>query len=268
MGRDLWITLIAALLISLTNGESSDSSSRWNIINDSIRNQNIGSSIKKYCESWRINVELHNIRAFEVVPEECTSYVGKYMTSAQYKSDSERAIAEAEIYLAGYSPLEGDGKDAWIFDFDETLLSTLPYFKKHGFGGERLNLTSLEGWMMEKKAVALKHTLRIFHRIRLKGMKIFIISNRRECLRDATVQNLLKVGYQGWSGLILRGAGGVEDEIGTVGSYKAGARSRLVDEEGYRIWGIISDQWSSFDGYPSAANYRSFKLPNSLYYVA
>jgi FMN phosphatase YigB (HAD superfamily) len=30
--------------------------------------------------------------------------------------------------------LEGDGKDAWIFDVDDTLLSTIPYYKKHGFG--------------------------------------------------------------------------------------------------------------------------------------
>ncbi|XP_047327420.1 acid phosphatase 1-like [Impatiens glandulifera] len=275
MGRDLWITLIAGLLMNLisqTNGESSSgsSSSSWNIINQRNGNKNVGSStLQKYCESWRINVELNNIREFKVVPEECTNYVGKYMTSTQYKSDSERTIEEAEVYLARYCPLEGDGKDVWIFDVDETLLSTVPYFKKHGFGGEKMNHTSLEGWMKERKAVVLEHTLRIFNEVRLKGVKIFIISNRRECLRDATVENLLKVGYQGWSGLILRG--GVEDE--KVESYKAGVRRRLVDEQGYRILGIISDQWSSFDnGYPSSSsaksNYRSFKLPNSIYYVA
>lgn len=58
---------------------------------------------------------------------------------------------------------------------------------------------------------------------------------------------------------------GLEDEYKEVQSYKAEARKRLV-EEGYRIWGIIGDQWSSFDGLPSAK--RTFKLPNSLYYVS
>ena len=90
--------------------------------------------MKNYCESWRINVELHNIREFEVVPQECVDYIKKYMTSSQYKVDSERAIEEVTLYLSSCCSLKGDGKDAWIFDVDETLISTIPYFKKHGFG--------------------------------------------------------------------------------------------------------------------------------------
>lgn len=58
---------------------------------------------------------------------------------------------------------------------------------------------------------------------------------------------------------------GLEDEHKGVKNYKAEARRRLV-EEGYRLWGIVGDQWSSFDGSPVAK--RSFKLPNSLYYVS
>lgn len=90
--------------------------------------------MKNYCESWRINVELNNIRGFEVVPEECVEYIKKYMTSSQYKADSERAIEEVTLYLSSCCTLKGDGKDAWIFDVDDTLLSTVPYYKKHGFG--------------------------------------------------------------------------------------------------------------------------------------
>ncbi|PIN14704.1 Acid phosphatase [Handroanthus impetiginosus] len=246
--------LVVSLLIGLGSAD-------WNILNHRKKPLS-GSSLKNYCESWRINVEVNNIRGFEVVPEECIEYIGKYMTSSQYKADCQRAVEECQLYLSSCCTLKGDGKDAWIFDVDDTLISTVPYFKKHGFGGDKLNITSLEAWMKKCKAPALDHTLRLFHEIREKGFKIFLISIRRESLRDATVDNLIKEGYHGWSRLVLRD---LQDENKHVQNYKAEARKRLVSE-GYRIWGIIGDQWSSFDGSPSAK--RTFKLPNSLYYIA
>ncbi|PSS14050.1 Acid phosphatase [Actinidia chinensis var. chinensis] len=265
MGRDLCLCLaITGLCIGLASGD------QWNIFNLVKKPEGGGRSattptttnLRNYCESWRINVELNNIRAFDVVPEECINHIGKYMTSSQYKADSERAIEESALYLSCFCAFEGDGKDAWIFDVDETLLSNLPYFKKHHFGGEKLNASSFEGWMRERKAPALERTLSLYHEIRGKGINIFLISSRREPLRDATVDNLIKVGYHGWKGLILRD---LENECWEVQSYKAEARKRLVDQ-GYRIWGIIGDQWSSFDGFPAAK--RTFKLPNSMYYVS
>ncbi|KAL3531197.1 hypothetical protein ACH5RR_010519 [Cinchona calisaya] len=264
MGIKNALIMFLLALISVCNG-SRNADRHWNILSPRKKNVVHGTSIslKNYCESWRINVELNNIRGFEVVPQECTAYIGKYMTSTQYKADSQRAIDESHLHLSSCCTLKGDGKDAWIFDVDDTLLSTIPYFKKHGYGGEKLNFTTLEAWMRETKAPALEHTLKLFHEIREKGIKIFLISTRRDCLRDATVDNLIKEGYHGWSGLVLRGLG---NEYQRVKNYKAEARRKLV-EEGYRIWGIVGDQWSSFDGSPAAAE-RTFKLPNSLYYVS
>ncbi|CAK9165681.1 unnamed protein product [Ilex paraguariensis] len=255
MGRTLVLSLaFMTLWIGLAVAD-------WNILNQRKRNV-FGASLKNYCESWRINVELNNIKEFDVVPQECIEYIGKYMTSTQYKADIERAIEESSLYLSSCCSLNGNGKDSWIFDVDDTLLSTVPYFKRHNFGGEKLNITSLEGWMREAKAPALEHTLRLFDEIKSRGIKIFLISSRRECLRDATVDNLIKVGYHGWTSLILRG---LNDEYKQVHNYKAEARKQLVNE-GNDIWGIVGDQWSSFDGSPSAR--RTFKLPNSLYYVS
>ena len=79
-------------------------------------------------------MEVNNIRGFQVVPQECVQHIQKYMTSSQYKADSEKALEEVKLYLSRFCALEGDGKDAWIFDVDDTLLSTVPYYKKHGFG--------------------------------------------------------------------------------------------------------------------------------------
>lgn len=115
-----------SLLVSVTIAD-------WDILNQKTK---IGLTItlKNYCESWRMNVELHNIREFEVVPEECTEYVKKYVTSTQYHVDSELAMEECTVYLSTSCDLKKDCRDAWIFDIDDTLLSTVPYFKKHNYG--------------------------------------------------------------------------------------------------------------------------------------
>ncbi|KAH0739004.1 hypothetical protein KY290_037709 [Solanum tuberosum] len=209
-----------------------------------------------------MNVELHNIRDYVVVPQECVAYIGKYMTSTQYKVDSERTINECILYLSTNCILENDGKDAWIFDIDDTLLSSVPYYKKNGFGGNKLNVTSLEDWMSQGKGTALEHSLKLFNHLKGLGVKIFLVSSRREHLRSATVDNLVKVDFYGWNSLILRDQ---EDECKNAQTFKAEIRSKLISQ-GYRIVGIIGDQWSSIEGLPSAK--RSFKLPNPMYYVA
>ncbi|CBI37173.3 hypothetical protein AAG906_040664 [Vitis piasezkii] len=256
MGKNLGFLLaFTGLLISSAVAD-------WNILRP-WKSSLVQEGLKNYCESWRINVELNNIKGFDVVPQECVEFVGKYMTSSQYKADIERAIEESVLYLSkGCCSLKGDDKDAWIFDIDDTLVSIVPYYKKHHFGGEKLNVTSLEEWMRKNRAPALRETLRFFNDIRGRGFKIFLISSRRECLRSSTADNLIKVGYHGWTRLILRKEA---DELMEVQKYKAKARQGLV-KEGYRIWGIVGDQWSSFEGTPSAK--RTFKLPNPLYYVS
>ncbi|GMN53330.1 hypothetical protein TIFTF001_022469 [Ficus carica] len=233
----------------------------WNILNQRTRLNGLRISLKNYCESWRMNVELHNIREFKVVAEECVAYIGKYMTSTQYKVDSERTVEECTVYLSTSCGFKNDGKDAWIFDIDDTLLSTVPFYKKNGYGGEKLNLTTFEEWLSQGKATALDYSLKLFNDIKSRGLKIFLISSRREHLRSATIDNLVNVEYHGWTRLILRSP---EDEWKSVQEYKAEARKQLISE-GYRIWGILGDQYSSIQGLPTVK--RTFKLPNPLYYV-
>ncbi|KAK4482483.1 hypothetical protein RD792_009641 [Penstemon davidsonii] len=249
---------IIVLILSL-----SVSAADWNILlNQRKTRYGLQITLKNYCESWRMNVELHNIRDFDIVPEECVEYIGKYMTSTQYKVDSERTIDECTVYLSTSCGFKKDGSDAWIFDIDDTLLSTVPYYKKNGFGGKKSNSTALEEWMRQGKAPALEPSLRLFNQLKGLGVKIILVSSRKECLRSATVDNLVNAGYHGWTSLTLRGA---DDENKDVEKFKADVRKQLISG-GYRIWGILGDQWSSIEGLPSAK--RTFKLPNPLYYVA
>nr|XP_043628485.1 acid phosphatase 1-like [Erigeron canadensis] len=263
MWRSTIVLLLASMWLNIT---TTTTAADWKIMMMTQRSTKSGEmSLKNYCESWRMNVELNNIRDFSVVPSECTSYIGKYMTGTQFKVDSEATIDECTLYLNTLSChlIKTDGKDAWIFDIDDTLLSTVPYYKKHGYGGEKLNVTELEEWMRKGKATAMDYSLRLYNDIKKRGIQIILVSSRREHLRAATIDNLVNVGFYGWKSLHMR-----EDDNDmktTVEEYKTHVRSELI-KDGYRIWGILGDQWSSINGIPTAK--RAFKLPNSLYYVA
>jgi hypothetical protein len=65
-------------------------------------------------------------------------------------------------------------------------------------------VTALEEWMSKGKAPALDYSLRLFNDIKSRGIQIILISGRREHLRSATIDNLVNVGYHGWTSLILR----------------------------------------------------------------
>ncbi|XP_071713674.1 acid phosphatase 1-like [Rutidosis leptorrhynchoides] len=250
----LFFTVIMCLVSVLTAGD-------WNIMNRKLK-YGVQITLKNYCEAWRMNVELNNIRDFAVVPSECTSDIKNYMTGTQFKIDSEATIDEITLYLNSLGDLKQDCKNAWIFDIDDTLLSTIPYYKKHDYGGEPLNVTDFEEWMSKGKGTAMEYNLSLFNDIKKRGIQIILVSSRKEHLRTATVDNLVDAGFYGWKSLYLRND---ENCLKTVQEYKAGVRTELI-KKGYRILGILGDQWSSINGLPTAK--RTFKLPNSLYYVA
>ena len=78
-------------------------------------------------------METNNIIEWPTVPQACESYVGHYMLGQQYRKDSGMVVFEALAYAQGLK-LAGDGKDIWVFDIDDTVLSTIPYHANHGFG--------------------------------------------------------------------------------------------------------------------------------------
>eukprot|EP01018_Ginkgo_biloba_P002438 Gb_38362 [translate_table: standard] len=216
----------------------------------------------KWCESWRLNVELHNARGWSSVPPECVDFVGRYMKDGQYEKDLQFAVNQAREYLhsSQVRPV-GDGKDAWIFDIDETTLSNLGYYEQIDFGGSPYNRTKYFAWVMEEKATALKPTLSLYDELKAMGFSVFFVTGRRSMYRNVTSENLLHNGYKDWSGLLMREP---DDKPGNVMSLKITKRAEL-EKDGYRIWGNMGDQWSDLTGDP--AGFRAFKLPNPMYYV-
>lgn len=89
--------------------------------------------LKLQCTSWRFAVEANNLSPWKIIPQECADYVKDYIRGRAYTIDIQRVSKEAGIYAKSVE-LSGDGKDVWVFDVDETLLSNLPYYAEHGYG--------------------------------------------------------------------------------------------------------------------------------------
>ncbi|XP_071712033.1 acid phosphatase 1-like [Rutidosis leptorrhynchoides] len=87
---------------------------------------------------------------WEVVPEECISYVRDYMTGPQYFYDCFIAVSVA-ITHAESVELTGDGKDAWILDVDQTVLSLIDYYALPTvqYGAIPHNDTMFQEWLAQ-----------------------------------------------------------------------------------------------------------------------
>ncbi|PIA42902.1 hypothetical protein AQUCO_02000387v1 [Aquilegia coerulea] len=214
-----------------------------------------------FCKSWMFTVEANDANPWEQVPARCTVFVKDYLTGDQYVSDS-GLVANNSIAFAKTVDIAGDGKDIWIFDIDETLLSNLPYYAVHGFGTELFDETAFNEWADLGESPALPASLRLYNELHRLGFTIFLLTGRDEHQRNATVKNLISAGYHEWERLILRGP---SDHGKTAVIYKSEKRMELK-AEGYRIHGNSGDQWSDLYGSPIAT--RSFKLPNPMYYIA
>ncbi|XP_051204439.1 stem 28 kDa glycoprotein [Lolium perenne] len=211
------------------------------------------------CDSWMLGVEAHNVRDWKTVPANCEGYVGHYMLGSHYRRDSKVVVDEALAY-AETLKLAGKGKEVWVFDIDETTLSNLPYYAKHGFGTKPFNATSFNAYVLEGSALALPETKRLYKKLLSIGVKPVLLTGRTEDQRAITIANLLHQGFSGWMNLLLKQPG----FKGSAIAYKSGERQKLQDA-GYVIVGNIGDQWSDILGAPEGT--RTFKLPDPMYYI-
>ncbi|CAN6191447.1 unnamed protein product [Urochloa humidicola] len=215
------------------------------------------------CASWRLAAEANNLSPWKAVPAECAAHVRGYVTGVAYRSDLELVARESAAYARTAAPQlrGGDGRDAWVFDIDETLLSNLPYYADHGFGLELFDHQKFDRWVERGEAIAIPSSLKLYNEVRELGFKTFLLTGRNEGHLGVTAENLKKQGFLDWDKLVLRAA---VDRKKTATVYKSEKRKEM-EEEGYRILGNSGDQWSDLLG--SSMSARSFKLPNPMYYI-
>ncbi|XP_072985943.1 acid phosphatase 1-like [Typha latifolia] len=212
------------------------------------------------CDSWRLSVETNNAGSWKTIPEKCLGYVEAYINGERYTSDSDVIRTDA-LAFARSVEVAGDGKDVWIFDVDETLLSNVPYYADNKYGLEVFNETSFNEWVNVARAPALSASFKLCEELIDLGFHLVLLTGRTEPQRNVTEANLSFAGYHSWTKLILREA----SDIGKPAVvYKAEKRA-MLEAQGYRIHGNSGDQWSDLLGLPMAI--RSFKLPNPMYFV-
>lgn len=214
-------------------------------------------------EAWRLGVETNTLRSWSVVPPEFVEYVKSYMvgTGNQYLRDL-NMVADESIAYVNSLKLSGDGKDAWVFDVDETLLSSLPYFASRQYGGEGIDDDAYIKWADLAEAPPLLASRRLYAHLLELGFKIFLLTGRFDFERNATEKNLVQAGYHSWETFLLREP---KDYKKSAEVYKSERRLK-IEQAGFRIRGNSGDQWSDLTGY--AVGDRIFKLPNPMYYVA
>lgn len=238
--------------------EQSTAQKRWEL-----KQERIPQEIESYCEAWRFGVETNTIRLWTQVPSDCVEYVQNYMVGSQYSRDLQMVADESIDYASALMASgSGDGMDAWVFDIDETLLSNLPYYVAHQFGGEVFDNSAFNDWVDLAEAPALASSYRLYTHLLELGLKIFLLTGRDETQRNATQKNLVRAGYHTWEALLLRG---IDDHGKTAVLYKSEKRLK-IEQDGFRIRGNSGDQWS--DVYGHATGNRTFKLPNPMYYIA
>ncbi|CAN0900020.1 Acid phosphatase 1, partial [Linum grandiflorum] len=214
---------------------------------------------ENFCNGWRLSVETNNAGAW-LTPEECLGYRVDYFTGVQYAWDLAVVVSNS-VAFAKSVKLAGDGKDAWVFDVDETLLSNLPFYEKFGYSADSFNEEAWNEWVNSTGAPALSESLGLYKELKELGFTIFILTGRDETQRNATTSNLISAGFRHWQKLILRGD---SDKGKPALVYKSEKREEIV-KQGYRIQGNSGDQWSDLLG--QAVGLRSFKYPNPLYYL-
>ncbi|KAH7433494.1 hypothetical protein KP509_07G072000 [Ceratopteris richardii] len=218
------------------------------------------SALRTVCESWRLNAEMGNVIGWVVIPSGCEEYVSNYMLGGQYSLDVDLMVREAMSY-ASKLQIEGDGKDAWVFDIDDTLLSHISYYSENRFGATPFNKSSWVQWENLAAAPAIE-SVALFYRQLVSGdWSVFFLTGRSEKRREVTEENLRRSGFTKWTGLILR----QEDEEGLPAKVYKSARRQELEKAGYRIWGNMGDQWSDLTGYSTGE--RVFKVANPMYYI-
>jgi predicted secreted acid phosphatase len=192
-----------------------------------------------------------------------------YKSSGDYERGLAAMAARAQAYVEAHAA--SVFKPALVLDIDETSLSNWPQIVANDFGyiprGACAHLPKgpcgVTAWDLKAAARAIEPTLTLFNAARAKGVSVFFITGRSESERAATIRNLHRAGYRGWSKLIMKPAG---LNVKSAADYKAPQRAKIA-AEGYTIIVNMGDQPSDLaGGYPDDRAGR-FLLPNPFYRI-
>ena len=86
-------------------------------------------------------------------------------------------------------------KPAIILDVDETVLDNSPFNARNIIQGTAFNLENWNAWAHEEKARPVAGALEFITMAKKQGVEIFYVTNRRDGMRVATMNNLKSLGF-------------------------------------------------------------------------
>ncbi len=191
-----------------------------------------------------------------------------YVCAGDYDRDIAKVLADAKSFVEQRAGAVK--KPALVLDIDETSLSNWVELRADDFGfiangpcilarhagcGDR-------SWELLARAETIRPTLELVDAAKAKGVAVFFITGRNGdwALRAATVRNLRRAGYRGWTRLVMRNDASKKlyaDE------YKTRERAKL-EAEGYTIIASVGDQESDLKGGHAE---HTFRVPNPFYLI-
>lgn len=185
----------------------------------------------------------------------------RYHDSGEYEYAIDKVTAKVEDYILQRVSAKDAAKQkmALVFDIDETVLSGYKYWVALGFGG---TIDEINADICKGDEEAIPGALHLYNFAKAHNVKVIFITSREEGWKKLTEDNLTKVGFKNWDGLILRPVSDKKVNKSAT-PFKTKMRKQLVDQ-GYDIIASVGDQYSDLvGGYAD----RNYKLPNPFYYL-
>src|SRR6185295_3399221 len=168
-----------------------------------------------------------------------------YKMSGAYDRDVAAVVSKARKYVEQRAAKVQ--RPAIILDIDETSLLSWVEMLANDFGfipeGPCDNLPKgpcgVRAWEKSGGAEVIAPTLSLFAAARSKSVAVFFLTGRPDDEREGTEQNLRRVGYSDFQGLVMRPVGNTQ----TAAVFKSAERAKIA-AQGYTIIANIGDQKS------------------------
>ncbi|MDP9800297.1 hypothetical protein J2S49_000373 [Arcanobacterium wilhelmae] len=192
--------------------------------------------------------------------------------------------ASAQIAAECRAQVAAGKKPAAVFDADDTTLWT--YDMEDSFMNFNFSVDKQNAWFAKHDLPATPGMVKLVKEVKAAGCEIIGLTGRKDSQKDATLANLLNVGYVDADGspiftsdkyftkfdngakmpeyLVKQGFCDVAKGKCSTAAFKAGTRRHIQDDLGYVIAGNFGDQWSDLQG---GAALHWVKLPNATYYL-
>ena len=128
---------------------------------------------------------------------------------------------------------------AVVLDADETVLDNSAYSARGIVNGQIYNLPTWRAWALEGKAGAIPGALEFIKYARSRGVRVFYVTNRRDDVRQATIDNLRTLGFPAGNDYVLTR----NDDEGRPGD-KISRREKIAED--HRIILLIGDNMGDF----------------------